>query len=227
MADFPSLPLWTDAYLADTRHLTLAEHGAYLLLLIEAWRRPRCTLPDNDELLARLTCQTIDAWQAMKPAVMSFWKLDMRSTEWTQKRLVAERKYLDGQRVLQSERATKGWKTRKNQYAGSMPDDCPIDATSGNALSTPTPTPIKKENKGPQSGNGLSSPDADFYRYGRSVLGNNSGGPLTRLKLHCGGDLEKATDLLMRAETKADPREYLMAIFKKPKPEKPYEGDFR
>ena len=54
MAEFPALALWTDAYLADTRHLSTLEHGAYLLLMMEAWRRPHCDLPDDDRVLARL-----------------------------------------------------------------------------------------------------------------------------------------------------------------------------
>jgi hypothetical protein len=44
MAEYPFLPLWTDAYFADTRHLTLEQHGAYLLLIIEAWRRADCCI---------------------------------------------------------------------------------------------------------------------------------------------------------------------------------------
>lgn len=48
MSSFPSLPLFTDAFLADTGHLSAQETGAYLLLLMMAWRLPECRLPDND-----------------------------------------------------------------------------------------------------------------------------------------------------------------------------------
>ena len=41
MADFPALPFFTDAYLGDTQHLTLEEHGAYQKLLYIAWRSPK------------------------------------------------------------------------------------------------------------------------------------------------------------------------------------------
>ena len=53
MAQFPVLPLWTDAYLGDTTHLTTIEHGAYMLLLMVSWRSPDCRLPDDDAMLAR------------------------------------------------------------------------------------------------------------------------------------------------------------------------------
>ena len=42
MATFPALPLWTDAYLSDTDHLTFEEHGVYLRLLMMIWRNPEC-----------------------------------------------------------------------------------------------------------------------------------------------------------------------------------------
>ena len=48
------LPLWTDAYLADTTHLDLEHHGAYFLLIIKAWRNSNYeapSLPDDDMFL--------------------------------------------------------------------------------------------------------------------------------------------------------------------------------
>ncbi|WP_426163060.1 DUF1376 domain-containing protein [Sandarakinorhabdus sp. DWP1-3-1] len=120
MADFPALPLWTDAYLADTRHLTTLEHGAYLLLLMEAWRRPTCSLPDDDRLLARLAGLAMDDWLAIKATVMEFWKRDGRTKTFAQKRLSAEAVYVRGKSKVQREKAAKRW--------GKKPVD--VDANS-------------------------------------------------------------------------------------------------
>jgi uncharacterized protein YdaU (DUF1376 family) len=139
MADYPALPLWTDKYFADTRHLSRDQHGAYLLLLMEAWRRPSCSLPDNDVLLARLTCSTMEEWMDLKPVVMAFWRIDGRSKEWTQKALSKEREFLVKQSKSQRDRAAKRWKETTKADAGKMPDECPPDAP------TPTPTPTIEE----------------------------------------------------------------------------------
>ena len=93
MAEFPALPLWTDAYLGDTRHLSQSEHGAYLLLLITAWRTPNCSLPDDDRLLARYAGGVdMRTWRHQKATIMAFW--DLRDGRWYQKRLTTERRYL-------------------------------------------------------------------------------------------------------------------------------------
>lgn len=140
MADFPALPLWTDAYLADTRHLSTLEHGAYLLLLMEAWRRPSCSLPDDDNMLSRLAGMDAAAWQNIKSTVMSFWILSRG--EWTQKRLKKERSYVTKTSAIQRKRALSGWKTKKSDDARKMP------GASRKQAPTPTPTPNKKEPNG-------------------------------------------------------------------------------
>lgn len=85
MAEFPALPLFTDAYLADTRHLTAEEHGAYLLLLMCAWRTRGCALKDCDRTLARIVGVTRLRWAKLRPVLAEFF--DITDGHWRQKKL--------------------------------------------------------------------------------------------------------------------------------------------
>ncbi|PZM07599.1 YdaU family protein [Rhizobium tubonense] len=84
MAEHPTMPLHTDSYLADTTHLNAQEHGAYLLLLMVAWRSAGLHLPDDDKLLARYAKVDPRTWAHLKAVIMSFWELS--DGFWTQKK---------------------------------------------------------------------------------------------------------------------------------------------
>jgi uncharacterized protein YdaU (DUF1376 family) len=75
MSRFPSLPLFADACIADTAHLTAEQTGAYLLLLMMAWRSPECRLPNDDAKLMRWARVDRRRWSRVKPIVMGFWML--------------------------------------------------------------------------------------------------------------------------------------------------------
>ncbi|WP_191060965.1 DUF1376 domain-containing protein [Geminicoccus harenae] len=93
MADFPAMPFYTDAYLADTTHLTTEEHGAYLLLLFAAWRSPGCSLRDDDAFLARVAKVTPERWRKrLRPVLAPFWRIQDGS--WTQKKQQSVRERL-------------------------------------------------------------------------------------------------------------------------------------
>jgi uncharacterized protein YdaU (DUF1376 family) len=131
MAQFPALPLWTDAYLADTGHLTDAEHGLYFQLLILLWRSPRCRIPNDDDWIGRRFPGRLPAIRAI---ICEFCQCD---GNWViQKKLAKEFSYLTVRRQKQSERAKSRWNKEKGVCRGST--------ASGNALSTPTPTPIEE-----------------------------------------------------------------------------------
>ena len=89
MGAFPHLPLFTDAFLADTTHLNAQETGAYLMLLMIAWRSSECRLPDDDDRLARWARVDRRTWQRIKPTIMEFWTHD--GGFWIQRRLSKER----------------------------------------------------------------------------------------------------------------------------------------
>ena len=54
-------PFYGARYLADTKHLDLAHHGAYLLLLIQYWAKG--PLPDDDSELCRIVGTDIRTWR--------------------------------------------------------------------------------------------------------------------------------------------------------------------
>tara|TARA_R110000787_G_scaffold29198_1_gene79297 strand:+ start:127 stop:792 length:666 start_codon:yes stop_codon:yes gene_type:complete len=137
MAQFPALPLFTDAYLGDTTHLTTIEHGAYLLLLIVAWRSKGCKLPDDDKMLARYTKLSTAQWLRIKPVVLEFFTVE--NGYLFQGRLLDE---LDTVKRLTMQRSNAGKASalkRKHRQPTSV-----ATGSQRETAPTPTPTPIKK-----------------------------------------------------------------------------------
>lgn len=133
MAQFPALPLFTDAYLADTRHLTAAQHGGYLLLLMMAWRTSDCSLPNDDAILARWACMDKRTWAHNRETIMGFWHL-CDDQKFRQGRLSDERKYVDQKRNINSANGKASALKRKERDAATVQREV-------NENSTPTPTP--------------------------------------------------------------------------------------
>jgi uncharacterized protein YdaU (DUF1376 family) len=66
----PSMPMYWDAYLADTTHLTTEEHGAYMLLIAAMWRR-NGSVPDDDKDNARILGLSPAKWRKVKARLTS------------------------------------------------------------------------------------------------------------------------------------------------------------
>lgn len=118
MAEFPALPMWTDAYLADCDHLTDAEHGRYFLMLQHMWRAPNRRLPNDDVWLARKFRRTVEEVQSqLRPLIAEFFKTD---GNWLfHKRLEREWERLSEQSRKQSERAKSRWDKEKSSSRGN------------------------------------------------------------------------------------------------------------
>ena len=63
----PWMPLYVGDYLGDTGHLTTAQHGAYLLLMMHYWRKGE--LPDDDRQLSKITKLPLRTWARLSPGV--------------------------------------------------------------------------------------------------------------------------------------------------------------
>lgn len=142
MAEFPALPLFTDAYLGDTIHLTTLQHGAYLLMLITAWRTSDCSLPNDDEFLARITRMDRRTWNQNKERILSFWRLN-ENNKFEQGRLKDERNYVDQQRNKNVEAGRISALKRKERDSTTVPTQSQHKVNQP----TPTPTPTSINNK--------------------------------------------------------------------------------
>lgn len=141
MAELPFMPLATDAYLADCAHLSDAEHGRYLLLMIALWRAPGQRLPNDDEWLARKFGRSVERIKdEIRPLIKEFCK---STGNWiTQKRLAKEFEYVTASRKKQSARAKSRWNKENNASRGNA-----APQPSGNALNSTQLNSTKIEDK--------------------------------------------------------------------------------
>ena len=65
------MPFYVADYLKDTRHLSTVEHGAYVLLIMQAWSRDGL-LPLDQSRLARIAGVRIEDWPAIAEVVLEF-----------------------------------------------------------------------------------------------------------------------------------------------------------
>ena len=121
MSKLPSMPLFVDAYLADTTHLSLEEHGAYLLLLMAMWRRGGA-IPDDDKDNARMLGLMPRAWLRLKPRLMPLLSVyGADPVMLTQKRLQKEWNYSVENSSRASAKGKRGAEVRweRNQILSS------------------------------------------------------------------------------------------------------------
>jgi uncharacterized protein YdaU (DUF1376 family) len=141
MAEYPALPLFTDAFLGDTLHLTAAQIGAYMMMLMAAWRAPDCTLPNDDTFLARVCRMDKRTWQANKGVILAFWHVT-DDAKLFQKRLKDERIYVEDKRNKNVAAGNASALKRKKRHSTGVAT-CEQPKTN-----QPTPTPIlSKEDK--------------------------------------------------------------------------------
>jgi uncharacterized protein YdaU (DUF1376 family) len=114
----PWMPLYVGDYLGDTGHLTTAQHGAYLLLMMHYWRKGE--LPDDDRQLAKITKLPLRTWGEHRPVLQAFfhdgWKHKRIEAELARMMRVSEKRASAGQKGglssalsrMKSENAARG-----------------------------------------------------------------------------------------------------------------------
>jgi uncharacterized protein YdaU (DUF1376 family) len=123
------MPMFWKDYFADTRHLTVAEHGAYLLLIGHYWINGG--LPSDDDTIRRLALVRLKDWPRIRRSIAPFFGNPSQGSLWGHKRVTLELGYA----IEKSRRLSANAKLRHSIGTASA--------------YTPTPTPTKKEVEGP------------------------------------------------------------------------------
>jgi uncharacterized protein YdaU (DUF1376 family) len=189
----PWMPLYVADYLRDTRKLTAAEHGAYLLLIMEYWTSGQ--LPDDDRQLARIACMSASEWRKARPNVHGFFQ-----EVWKHKRIDAE---LAKSAEISSKRSASAKLKHSNRSANAEQVDAHAGATS---------QPQSKKD----AADAAPDPEKELFARGRELLGKQGGGLVANLLKTKGKNVALARAALEQASTKSDPREYIARIVNGP-----------
>ena len=96
----PWMPLYVGDYLGDTGHLTTAQHGAYLLLMMHYWRKGE--LPDDDRQLSKIAKLPLRTWCEYRPTLQDFfyegWKHKRIDAELAKMLCVSQKRAIAGQK---------------------------------------------------------------------------------------------------------------------------------
>jgi uncharacterized protein YdaU (DUF1376 family) len=191
----PWLPLYVADYRRDTPHLSAAEHGAYLLLIMHYWSAGG--LPDDDRQLSRIAAMTGPEWKRARPVVQSFFH-----DGWRHKRIDAE---LARAADISSKRSASA-KQKHNNSSANAPANAQQLHTHARASS---PSQSQREDAAAPPSSNL---EKELYDRGKVVLGTAAGGLIKNLVRAKGGDIALARAAIETASTKSNPREYIGAI---------------
>jgi uncharacterized protein YdaU (DUF1376 family) len=125
----PWMPLYVGDYLGDTGHLTTAQHGAYLLLMMHYWRKGE--LPDDDRQLSKITKLPLKTWCDYRPVLQDFFH-----SGWKHKRIDAE---LERMMRVSEKRAIAGQKGGLGSALARMKlENASLGRTLPRAIASPT-----------------------------------------------------------------------------------------
>lgn len=139
MTSRPWMPLYVAEYRHDTAHLSAAEHGAYLLLIMHYWTTGG--LPDDDRQLARITSMTAAEWRRSRPTVQAFFQ-----DGWKHKRIDRE---LAKAADISSKRSASAKQKHSNCSANAPTNAPPIAEQMDTHARAGLPSPSQRKEDAP------------------------------------------------------------------------------
>jgi len=137
------MPIYWGDYIRDTCHLTIDQHGAYLLLIAHYWVTGK-PLPDDDRKLAQVTRIGTKKWRGMRPTIADFFTIS--GGVWVHKRVQGEIENAIKNQELRSKKAQDAANKRwGNKDAKAMPGACTSPSPS------PSPPSASKDTDGQEA----------------------------------------------------------------------------
>lgn len=184
------MPLYIGDYLADTMELNTEQHGAYLLLIMAYWKNG-CALPNDDRKLAAISRLGVDAWSMHKHTLASFFDCESDPELWIHARAEKEMEKAGINQEKRTLRAKKAAEARWGKDAASNAQSNAPSIQQAMLNECPSPSPsYKDQNKCPQQAD-----DGHKFRFAEIQAAYN------RI---CGGKLPKcaADNKSRRAQVK-------------------------
>lgn len=142
MAALPYMQLYVADYLADTSHLNAAQHGAYLLLLMNYWQRGKA-IPDSNDRLAIVARMTNEQWNDNRAVVAEFFEII--NGEWVHHRVEKDLLKVKGISNAGKIAGMASAKARKERASNDRSNTVPtVDERKPNHTDTDIDTDIKK-----------------------------------------------------------------------------------
>ena len=152
----PWMPLYVADYLADTLDLDVEQSGAYLLLLMLAWRRPDGALPNDMAFLKRALSSCVsdmhgNRFNRIVPGLLDRYFILGEDGQFRQKRLTKEREKADKISGNGKENAEKRWSKEKEnndlEDAKAMETQSQSQAHKKEEEGASAPKPAKKDRR--------------------------------------------------------------------------------
>lgn len=166
------MPFYVGDYLRDTAHLTPAEHGAYVLLLLQGWIGG-AKLPPDERRLRTIAKMDIKEWNRSKDTLLAYFQRD--GDHLVQKRQVEE--YGKAQRMTHQKSvagtASGEARRRQRQMNGERTAVHTAEQRDTQRLAVPSPSQRKKEDS--------ELKDSSAPKGARDLLWEQGPGIVTRL----------------------------------------------
>lgn len=134
MVTRPWMPLYVADYLADTTHLSAAEHGAYLLLIMHYWQAGG--LPGGDRKLARIARMSDKEWKEARETIAEFF-----SEGWRHERIEKELGEANEKYERRAKAGREGGIARSRRVANGKHEDSNATGIASDPSSNATAMP--------------------------------------------------------------------------------------